>query len=459
MNTFEALGLKPELLKAIEAAGYTKPMRIQAQAIPVALGGRDLIGCAQTGTGKTAAFALPILHRLTRARFPQALALAPTRELAIQIGDSFRKYGKHLPFKSVTVYGGVDYEPQIKALRKGADVIIATPGRLLDLMGRDVVSLEKTGYLVLDEADRMLDMGFLPDVERIIHAMPNRGQTMLFSATMPPEIRRLASRYMKEAAYVEVSPPATVAIGITHRVYPVPRNLKSRLLIHLLRDEPVQSALIFTRTRRGADRLARYLQNENLSVERLHSDRSQSQRQRALRDFRSGKVKMLVATDIAARGLDIPTVSHVFNYDLPECAEDYVHRAGRTARAEGTGFAFCLMAPEDIDQYNALEMQFGREKLAWTSHPGFDYLNELNEPPDDPSRSGPRRSPRGRSFQQSRRRTGAGDGRPARPRRRSRAFAVQPAPNGTGETDAAAFSATKSVFGRRKARTGRTVRV
>ena len=381
MQTFKELELKPEILRAITEKGYDKPMQIQARAIPVVLEGKDLIGCAQTGTGKTAAFMLPILHLLAKENgHPRVVVLAPTRELAIQIGDNTRGYAKYLSFKCTTVYGGVDIQPQIRELRKGVDILIATPGRLLDLMRRGHANLKSVRHLVLDEADRMLDMGFMKDVEQIINATPKQRQTMLFSATMPPEIRRLANKYMKDVEQINVAPPATMASGITHRIYPVPQSLKKQLLVGLLRDEPVDAALIFTRTRRSADNLVRYLIRKRVSVTHIHSDRTQSQRQQALKGFRSGKFKVMVATDIAARGLDIPSVSHVFNYNIPDCIDDYVHRAGRTARAEGTGYACCLMAPEEIDLYNALETRFGRDMLNWTSHPGFDYLSEPAEP-------------------------------------------------------------------------------
>lgn len=383
MQTFKELELKPEIIKAITAKGYEKPMPIQAKAIPVALTGKDLIGCAQTGTGKTAAFMLPVLHMLKVEKdCPRVVVLAPTRELAIQIGDNAIEYSEHLPFTCATVYGGVDIEPQIRALRKGVDVLVATPGRLLDLMRRRHVSLKSVQFFILDEADRMLDMGFIPDVEQIMRDTPKSRQTMLFSATMPPEVRRLANKFMKDVVHVNVAPPATMASGITHRIYPVPHSLKKQLLVGLLRDEPVDSALIFTRTRRSADNLVRYLDRKRVSVTHIHSDRTQNQRQQALKGFRSGKFKVLVATDIAARGLDIPSVSHVFNYNIPDRIDDYVHRAGRTARAEGTGYACCLMAPEEIDLYNALESRFGREMLNWTSLEGFDYLNEPSEPAD-----------------------------------------------------------------------------
>ncbi len=377
-------------------------MPIQAKAIPVALTGRDLIGCAQTGTGKTAAFLLPVLHMLEKEKgAPRAVVLAPTRELAIQIGDNADDYSKHLSFRCTTVYGGVDIEPQIKALKRGVDVLVATPGRLLDLMRRGHVSLRSVRHLILDEADRMLDMGFIPDVEKIIADTPRSRQTMLFSATMPPEIRRLANKYMHDVEQISIAPPATMASGITHRIYPVPHSLKKQLLVGLLRDEPVDSALIFTRTRRSADNLVRYLDRKRVSVTHIHSDRTQNQRQQALKGFRSGKFKVLVATDIAARGLDIPSVSHVFNYNIPDCVDDYVHRAGRTARADSTGYACCLMAPEEIDLYNALESRFGREMLNWTSLDGFDYLNEPAEP-----RGGRRPQQGQRPGQQGRRSVG-----------------------------------------------------
>jgi ATP-dependent RNA helicase RhlE len=438
LQNFEELGLKPEILRAIKEKGYAVPMPIQAQAIPVVMTGQDIIGCAQTGTGKTASFVLPILHQMTRKERPQAVILVPTRELAIQIGDNVRQYGKHLPFTSMTIYGGVDMVPQIKGLRKGVDIIVATPGRLLDHIRRKNVSLHTVKYLVLDEADRMLDMGFIQDIETIISLTAIDRQTLLFSATMPPEVRQLAGRYMQNAARINAAPPATIAAGITHRVYPVPHSLKKDLLVDLLQKEPVVSALIFTKTRRGADVLAAYLEEKNLSVARLHSECTQRHRQRAIQGFRAGKYKILVATDIAARGLDIPQVSHVFNFNLPECVDDYIHRAGRTARADGTGFAFCLMSPEEIDLYNALELRLGREALAWTSHPGFDYLSE---PPQRPEAR--EHHARGGRNSSGRRRNGSFSGAPSRSgsARRRAAFASfrsDPAPrpeeNTTGAT-------------------------
>ncbi len=415
MQSFETLGLKPEILRAIKEKNYDKPMPIQAKTIPATLEGRDLVGCAQTGTGKTAAFMLPILHQLTKQARPQVVVVAPTRELAIQIGDNVREYGKYLPFTSALIYGGVNIEPQIKALRKGVDILVATPGRLLDHMRRRNVSLKSVRHLVLDEADRMLDMGFIRDLQQIMSDMPKQRQTLLFSATMPPEIQRLAKRFMTNALEINISPPTAVAEGITHRIYPVPHSLKKQLLVDLLRDEPVDSALVFTRTRRGADNLARYLERKNISVTRLHSDRTQGQRQQALNGFRSGKFKILVATDIAARGLDIPQVSHVVNYNLPECVDDYVHRAGRTARAEGTGFAFCLMAPEEIDLYNDLETKLGRELLTWVSHPGFDYTKE----PKMTSPSEYRQQHARRGGPSRGRRSGASSARSSKPSRLS----------------------------------------
>ena len=453
MQSFEELGLKPEILRAISDKKYTTPMPIQAETIPTILEGRDLIGCAQTGTGKTAAFMLPILQLLKeRAARPQVVVLAPTRELAIQIGDNVREYGKYLPFTSALVYGGVNIEPQIKALRKGVDILVATPGRLMDHMRRRNVSLKSVRHLVLDEADRMLDMGFIRDIQQILSDMPKERQTLLFSATMPSEIQRLATRHMNNATQINSSPPATVAKGITHRIYPVPHSLKKQLLLDLIRDEPVDSALIFTRTRRGADNLAGFLERKNMSVTRLHSDRTQGQRQQALTGFRSGKFKILVATDIAARGLDIPQVSHVVNFNLPNCVDDYVHRAGRTARAERTGYAFCLMAPEEIDLYNDLEKKLGREMLTWSSHPGFDYTKEPKMSPGDYDS---RPQQRGRQGQgQSRgRRPGGPPSRSARPTSSSSSrrptVSVQKEEPATTERPKAKYGRTRRVAGTR----------
>jgi len=368
------------------------------------------------------------------------LILAPTRELAIPIGESFKKYGKFLPSKTATIYGGVAYDGQVRALKHGVDVLVATPGRLIDHVKRGNVSLKTVRYLVLDEADGMLDMGFLPDIHQIIQFVPLRQQTMMFSATMPPEIRRLANRYMTDEIRVDASPPSTVARGIANRVYAVPGSLKNRLLHQLLQDEPIQSALVFTRTRRGPDGLANYLLQRGLSVTRLHSDRTQGQRRTALKGFRDGKFKILVATDIAARGLDIPTVSHVFNYDLPENVDDYVHRAGRTARAEGTGFAFCLMAPEDIDRYNAQEQQVGQETFTWASHPGF---NDLNEPKESQQ---PDRDRRARAGSHRPGRNGRGANRPRRTSNFGSDSSTVPPPSDTPP---------KNPFGRRRSRPGR----
>lgn len=450
VETFSELSLKPEIMKALQEAGFEKPMPIQARAIPVAMEGRDVIGGAQTGTGKTAAFTLPMLNRLTRERSLQGLILAPTRELAVQIGEKVREFSKYLPVRSATIYGGVDLDAQTRAMKAGVQIIIATPGRLLDHLRRGNISLASVKCLVLDEADRMLDMGFLPDVELIIAQMPNRDQTMLFSATLPPEVQRLAVKHMKQPVRIQTAPSATLAAGISHRVYPVPHSLKDQLLIRLLTDEPVDSVLIFTRTRRGADRVADFLEKSSLSVERLHSDRTQRQRQRALNGFRAGRYKILVATDIAARGLDIPSVSHVVNYNLPERHEDYVHRAGRTARADGVGNAFCLLAPEEIDLYYLLEKEMGREKLVWTSHPDFDYLTE---PPGSSSvrrdRPFTARPPQGGGGGGGARRGGSSG--PFKPRRPVPSFRASANPTTPGE-GASAPAQTPPAFGRRRSR-------
>lgn len=374
--SFESFGLASTILKGIQDAGYQVPTPIQQKAIPVLLQGRDIIGCAQTGTGKTAAFVLPILHRLKPEHRLRALILVPTRELALQVGESIRTYGRHTGVRCATIYGGVQIEPQTKILRQGVDIVVATPGRLLDHMERGNLDFSALTTLVLDEADRMLDMGFIPDIRRILRKLPRDRHTMLFSATMPPEIRSLAREMLRDPMTVEVTPPSTAADGITHRVFPVPAHLKGKLLLSLLEREKIDSALIFVRTRRGVERLARLLQGKGHRIARLHSDRTQAQREKALNDFRRGKSQILVATNIAARGLDIDGISHVFSYDVPDNPDDYIHRSGRTARAGEKGDAVILMAPEEADALKAIERQLNGA-LIWAMHPDFNYT----EPP------------------------------------------------------------------------------
>ncbi|MBI4227515.1 MAG: DEAD/DEAH box helicase, partial [Candidatus Omnitrophica bacterium] len=361
--TFEALRLHPHLLKGIHELGFIRPTPIQAQAIPHVLAGRDVIGCAQTGTGKTAAFVLPILHRLLRGasgKHVRALIIAPTRELALQSMEHLKALSRYVHLKGEAIFGGVPMQPQITALARGVDIISATPGRLLDHIysGRiDFVSLE---VLVLDEADRMLDMGFLPDIDKILRLLPPKRQNLLFSATMPPEILALTREILHDPVTIQVGHRSAPAVGIRHAVYPVPRHLKTELLVELLRGEGMTSVLVFARTKRSADRLARDLQRHGVRVSLLHGDRSQGQRLHALEQFRYGNAQVMVATDIAARGIDIEDISHVINFEVPNTPDDYIHRIGRTARAEATGDAFTLVAPEEEPVIREIEQALRR---------------------------------------------------------------------------------------------------
>jgi len=346
---FTELGLAEPLLRAVAAEGYETPTPIQAQSIPHLLEGRDLLGIAQTGTGKTAAFALPMLQRLAadrrRAgpRMARSLILTPTRELAIQIADSFHTYGRHYGLRQAVIFGGVGQKPQVDAMMRGVDVLVATPGRLLDLMGQGHVRLEALEIFVLDEADRMLDMGFIHDVKKVIAKLPRERQTLFFSATMPEDITRLSKQLLTDPVRVEVTPVATTAEKIDQRLYYVEKAEKRELLAHILKDKAITRTLVFTRTKHGANRVAEQLDRVGVRTAAIHGNKSQSARQKALEDFRAGRVRVLVATDIAARGIDIDGISHVINYELPNVAEQYVHRIGRTARAgaEGTALSFC----------------------------------------------------------------------------------------------------------------------
>ncbi|HTX64791.1 MAG TPA: DEAD/DEAH box helicase [Opitutaceae bacterium] len=344
--TFAALQLAEPLLRALAEKSYTHPSPIQARAIPPLLAGRDLIGCAQTGTGKTAAFALPILQRLAaqprpRApRRPRALILTPTRELAAQIDGNFAKYGRHLPLRHAVVFGGVGEQPQIRALAAGVEIIIATPGRLLDLMEQRHAQLDGVEIFVLDEADRMLDMGFAPDIRRIVARLPARRQSMLFSATMPEEIRQMALRLLHDPVRIDVAPVGTTVDRVEQRVCHVDKRDKHRLLVHTLARHPDGLALIFSRTKHGANRLADNLERDGVRAAAIHGNKSQGARQRALEEFRTGQTRVLVATDIAARGIDVKGITLVINFDIPNEPEAYVHRIGRTARMGAAGFAY-----------------------------------------------------------------------------------------------------------------------
>jgi ATP-dependent RNA helicase RhlE len=352
--SFNNLQLIEPVLKALTHEGYTDPTPIQQRAIPVVLQKRDLLGCAQTGTGKTAAFAIPILQSMQQDRVQhqqdkmqprkiQTLVLTPTRELAIQIEESFKAYGRHLPFQSVVVFGGVSQYHQVAALRRGVDILVATPGRLLDLVNQRHISFQHIKYFVLDEADRMLDMGFVDDVKRIISKLPAKKQSLFFSATMPPEIKQLANMLLINPVKVEVDPPASVVDMIQQSLYYVEKQNKGALLTHLLSDAAIKTALVFTKTKHGADRLAKQLNRAGVRADAIHGNKSQNERQRALFNFKNSRTKVLVATDIAARGIDIDELGHVFNYDLPESPETYVHRIGRTGRAgaRGVAISFC----------------------------------------------------------------------------------------------------------------------
>ena len=359
---FSQLGLAPAQVRACESLGYTEPTPIQKEAIPIVLSGADLIGCAETGTGKTAAFLLPIIQKITERQRPgvRVLVLAPTRELAIQIEKNYGELNRTKANRSVTVIGGANIRTQISSLRRGAAVLIATPGRLLDLTERGAVNLSSVEVLVLDEADRMLDMGFLPAIRRVLAMLPTKRQTLLFSATMSANIEQLARSTMKQPKLVEVNKRGRPATMVEQTAYPVAQESKTALLLDLLERERFERVLVFTRTRRGAERLAHILEARDHSVNRIHADRSQSQREAALRDFRDGRTRVLVATDIAARGLDVEAVSHVINYDVPAAPEDYVHRVGRTGRAGNEGQAFTIVAPVDELSMRAIERLTGQ---------------------------------------------------------------------------------------------------
>lgn len=360
--TFDQLKLHPSLVRGIRDQGYNNPTPIQAQAIPTALEGRDLIACAPTGTGKTVAFLLPTLQRLLDgpARRTRALILTPTRELAIQVNDHLSPLIRHTHLNGTAVYGGVPLGPQQRALRSGATVVTATPGRLLDHIRRGSVDLSRVEVLVLDEADRMLDMGFLPEIRRILDYLPAERQTLLFSATMPQEIVRLAARVLHDPVRVEIGSGLMPAARITQTLCPVPEHLKTPLLVVLLEEASVESALVFTRTKRRAERLTRQLGKAGVSVTQIHGDCSQGRRVAALEDFRAGRYRVLVATDVAGRGIDVEGISHVINYDLPETAEAYVHRAGRTARVQAAGHAISLVTPADERAARTIERAIGR---------------------------------------------------------------------------------------------------
>ena len=367
--SFDALGLRAELLRAVSEQGYTEPTPIQAQAIPVVLAGRDLMGGAQTGTGKTAGFTLPLLHRLAEQPVShgarthvRALILVPTRELAAQVQSDVFTYGKHLPkIRSLAIYGGVGFHPQIQALKRGVDILVATPGRLLDHISQRTVDLSKVQVLILDEADRMLDMGFIPDIRKILAVLPKQRQNLLFSATFSDEIKKLADGFMHDPALIEVARRNATAELIAQRVHPVDREKKRDLLAHLIKLHGWEQVLVFTRTKHGANNLAEKLVKDGIRADAIHGNKSQPARMRALAEFKSGKIKVLVATDIAARGIDIDLLPHVVNFELPHVANDYVHRIGRTGRAGSSGEAVSLVCIDEVGLLRDIERLIKRE--------------------------------------------------------------------------------------------------
>src|SRR6184192_910260 len=400
---FRALNLSPQIVQAVRDAGYTEPTPIQIAAIPLILAGHDVIGIAQTGTGKTAAFVWPILMKLLESkqtvtqaynaaasksngqtRGPRAIVVAPTRELVVQIKENSLAYAKHIPLRMATVYGGVSERPQIAALRSGVDLVVATPGRLIDLMDQRVANLSGIEFLVLDEADRMLDMGFLPPIRRIVKALPQKRQTLMFSASLSREIEALTHQFQQSPKIVQIGRRANPAETVTQFAYEVPPHLKSALLLHLLGDPTFDTVLVFTRTKRGADKIARRLESSGIKTGTIHSNRSQNQRLRALKDFKSGAVRVLVATDIAARGIDVDGISHVVNYDFPMHSEDYVHRIGRTGRAHAIGDAISFVTPEDQAALRSLERFIGRGIVRKKAE-GFDY-NQAAPPREERGR-------------------------------------------------------------------------
>jgi ATP-dependent RNA helicase RhlE len=382
---FTTFGLSDPLVRGILATGYTAPTEIQSQAIPAAVEGRDIIGCAQTGTGKTAAFVLPILDRLNheppaKRRLARALILTPTRELALQVEKAIQGYGRFVDIRTLAVYGGVNIKKQLSRLKRGVDIVVATPGRLMDHMGRGSIDLKHVEVLVLDEADRMLDMGFINDVKRIVSALPKNRQTMLFSATISKEVQRLAAEMQKSPEVIQIGRPRNPIETITQHIYPVRREQKLDLLVHMLGNPQMYSVLIFSRTKHGADKINRRLKRAGIVSVAIHSDRTQGQRLLAMEGFKKGKFQVMVATDIAARGIDIEGISHVINFDVPAYAEDYVHRIGRTGRATAMGDAITFVSYDEQQYLRRIESFIGREFKPEKCE-GFDYVkSDLLEP-------------------------------------------------------------------------------
>jgi ATP-dependent RNA helicase RhlE len=381
--SFLNVGLSDAVLKGVSTSGYSRPTEIQRKAIPLVLAGKDLIGCAPTGTGKTAAFVLPILHSLGKSNgralhghFPRALILTPTRELAAQIEEAIRSYGTHCDCKPVSIYGGVDINRQIRSLRNGTDIVVATPGRLIDHMDRRSIDLSRIEILVLDEADRMFDMGFINAVRKIIARVPRERQTLLFSATMSPEVRSLAANVQRTPDYIEIGEPFSPVTTVSQKIYRISQFTKTNFLVHILKNETVETMLVFSRTKHGADKIARQLERSGIKTAVIHSNRSQSQRQKTLEGFKRRSFQVLVATDVAARGIDVKDISHVVNYDTPRFPEDYIHRIGRTGRAEKKGIALTFVARDEEKYLRRIELMIGK-RFEISGYPGF----VCDEPP------------------------------------------------------------------------------
>jgi ATP-dependent RNA helicase RhlE len=404
MTTFESLNIASPILKALQEEGYTKPTPIQSQAIPIVLQGIDLLGCAQTGTGKTAAFSIPILQLMAQRpengahRIIKGLIVTPTRELAIQIGESLQAYGRHLPLRSTVIFGGVSQHGQEQILRRGVDILVATPGRLLDLMNQGIISLAGVRFFVLDEADRMLDMGFIHDVRKLIAVLPSQRQSLFFSATMPPEILKLASSILNNPQEVKVDPVSSTVEIIDQHVFHVDKNDKPSLLIHLLKSKEIKTALVFTRTKHGADKLVKLLLRADIKAEAIHGNKAQNARQRALANFKAQTTRVLVATDIAARGIDVDELAHVINFETTNVPETYVHRIGRTGRAGATGTALSFVDAEEMAYMRDIEKLIARKIPVVETHP-YKAVHPTNVPKAAaaPKPSGNRR-PGGKQF-------------------------------------------------------------
>ena len=425
MTDFQSLGLSETLLRAVKSEGYTTPTPVQEQSIPPLLEGRDVLGVAQTGTGKTAAFALPVLQIMSRKqpqgkRFIRALILSPTRELAAQIDERFAAYSEHMDVRHRVIFGGVNQNPQVRALQKGLDILVATPGRLLDLIGQGHIDLGRVEFFVLDEADRMLDMGFIRDIEKVIKLLPKKRQNLLFSATMPKSIAKLAGSFLNNAVMVDVSPKELTVDRIQQKIMFLRKADKRRLLVQLIKDERVQRGIVFTRTKHGANRLVKQLDQSNISAAAIHGNKSQGARTKALAGFKDGTIPILVATDIASRGIDVDGITHVFNYDLPNEPESYVHRIGRTARAGKSGIAYAFCDDSESGYLVGIQELIGKEIPVDSSHE-FHFVGAIPKPGQKAGKikekSSAKKRPRDNNRNQS---SGGNSQRGSRPQQKNR---------------------------------------